>query len=228
MEQAPLPSLSPLPMIFTRIRETWLSRQPRPEGALAFALATFALVLGSYFAWSNFHGLGELMAASPKKVFQDHEYWRLLTSLLVHEDPKHLLSNSFLFFILGSLLAGYFGTFLVPISAFASGALVNYFALKALPAEVTLIGASGIVFWLGGAWLSLYFLLDRTRSWWQRGLRAFGVALLLFMPAEAFDPGISYHSHALGFIFGVLWGILLYVLQRRNFRAAESIETFVD
>lgn len=215
-------------LVTFKIRGTWLSRKPRIEGALAFALATLALVIGSILSWSNFHGLEALMAASPQAVFKDHEYWRLFTSLFVHGDGKHLLSNVFLFFILGSLLAGYFGTFLVPVSGFLAGALVNWFALKNLGPTTELIGASGIVFWLGGAWLALYALLDRTRSLGQRSVRAFGVALALFMPAEAFDPNISYQSHLLGFTFGVIWGIALFWLYRHHFRSAERLEAVFE
>ena len=43
----------------------------------------------------------------------------------------------------------------------------------------------------------------------QRYLRTLGVAVLLFMPSEAFDPAISNRTHLAGFFLGVLLPHLL-------------------
>jgi rhomboid protease GluP len=44
------------------------------------------------------------------------------------------------------------------------------------------------------------------------------------MPAEAFDPNISYRSHLYGFISGVLFGYVFYLFNRKKILRAEIKE----
>ncbi len=206
------------------LRETLLSRKPNPLAPVAMAFTTLIVVLLSIAAWTNFAGAEEWMSASREAVFSKHQYWKAWTSLFVHGDGKHLLSNSFLFFILGTFLTGYFGIARVLVAAFAFGGIINLYVLHGMPMEVRLIGLSGVVFWMGGAWLILYFMIDRKRTLMHRFLRAMGVGLLLFMPAEAFDPSISYKSHFVGFVLGVSAGLLHFYFNKKSLREAESYE----
>jgi rhomboid protease GluP len=207
------------------IRDTWLSKKPHPLAAFTMSLFLLITVLLSGAYWENFYQAQDWMAATKYQVFNQHEYWRAFTTLFVHGDGKHLMSNAFLFFILGSLLAAYFGVLLVPLMAVVFGGLGNLYVLSTMPADVQLIGASGMVFWMGGAWLTLYLILDRRRTWVQRSLRAFGVGLVLFMPAEAFDPTISYQAHLVGFILGVAWALVYFLIKQKPLRGAEVYET---
>jgi rhomboid protease GluP len=208
----------------TIIRQTWLTRRPSLWAEKVSVLVSLLIVIGSVVYWQDWGGSTSLMAASFENVFGAHEYWRAWSTLLVHADPKHLLSNLFLFFILSSFLVGYFGFFVFPVTAFFFGGITNLIVLKQMPKNIHLIGASGIVFWMGGAWLTLYFLLDTQRTISQRALRAVGVALILFVPAEAFDPQISYLSHLVGFSLGVLWAVIYYFWNREKFLASEIKE----
>lgn len=210
------------------IIETLLSRKPNPRAPVAMALVTLGVVLLSILSWSQYAGADVWMRASRETVFGRHEYWRAWTTLFVHGDGKHLLSNSFLFFILGTFLTGYFGITRVLLSAVFFGGLTNLFVLSSLGMKVSLIGLSGVVFWMGGAWLILYFLIDRKRSLLNRFLRAMGVGLMLFMPAEAFDPSISYESHFVGFILGIIAGLLYFMIYKRTLREAEVYEWSVN
>ena len=212
----------------TVVRENWLTRKLNSSAAPRAALVTLTLVLGSLVYWANFAGAQAWMSASRAEVFEHHDFWRCWTTLLVHADAKHLLSNCFLFFIMGSFLIGYFGLFVFPVLGFLMGGLTNLLVLNQMPPTVTLIGVSGVVFWMGGFWLVLYFFLESRKSLWQRALRATGVGLALFMPAEAFDPSISYQSHLLGFISGALSGLIYYFIRRRQFLVAEVVETIFE
>ena len=170
----------------------------------------------------------DLMAATRDAVFGRGEIWRLWTTLFAHADLGHLLSNSFMFFILGYALVAYFGAQVFPFTALFFGGVTNAFSLLTYPGHVNLIGASGVVSWMGGAWLALYFLLNTRVSRSGRTLRSIGVALMLFAPAEAFDPKISYRTHLIGFTLGVAWAFWYYWWRRQEFRAAEIRETIVD
>lgn len=168
------------------------------------------------------------MAASGETVFKGHQYWRLWTTLFAHADIGHLLANSLLFVILGYFLAGYFSWHLFPAAALVFGGVTNYFSLKTYPLGTELIGASGLVSWMGGAWLVLYMFLNRRLSVGQRVIRAAGVGLLLFAPSETFDPHISYRTHGIGFALGLVCGFVYFKLRASTFRAAEVVDVVVE
>jgi rhomboid protease GluP len=59
-------------------------------------------------------------------------------------------------------------------------------------------------------------------------VRAGGVALGLFMPAEAFDPSISYASHLTGFSLGLVCALIYFLFNRDKIQRAEIRETVVE
>lgn len=204
----------------TIIRETWLTRKPTQRGLLIAFMTSLFLVLIYYLVEINFANSATYMSAEHDLIFEKHQLWRIWTSLFVHADSKHLLSNLFLLFIFGTFLAEYFGLFAFPLLAFSVGGLTNLIVVWGMPSGVSLIGASGVVFWMGSFWLLLYFLVDIRRSFLQRLLRSIGVGLVLFMPAEAFDPSISYKSHFIGFVLGLICAVIYYISKRPQFEAA--------
>jgi rhomboid protease GluP len=212
----------------TVVRGNWLTRKIDPSAAMVAAVLTLVLFAGSLLFWKNTLNAEYWMAATRDSVVTKHEWWRAWSTLLVHADAKHLLSNCLLFFILGSFVFGYFGYLAFPVLAFAAGGLTNLLVLSGMPAGTQLIGASGVVFWMGGFWLVLYFLIERRKSLTQRALRATGVGLVLFFPAEAFQPGISYMSHFIGFISGVLFGTVFYLFNKAKIQHAEIKEVIFE
>lgn len=212
----------------TLILSTWLSRKPHPWSFIVATAAALMMAVLSFVYLRDIAGLAQWMPASRDLVFEQNQFWRLATSLFAHADEKHLLSNSFLFFILGSFMMGYFGFWNFPIIALLFGGVTNWIVLQSMPAQTKLIGMSGVVFWLGGAWLILYFLIERRKSLYQRTIRALGVGLILFFPAEAFDPSTSYKSHLIGFLLGLLWGLIYFLWNRKRFRSAETYRLVIE
>lgn len=219
---------SDVPQIYSVITRTWLSRKPGPWAQAITAFSLLSLVGGCLLYWNNWHGADAWMPGTREAVFTRGEFWRLWTTLFAHADLGHLISNSFLFFILGYVLSGYFGPGVFPLAALFMGGVTNAFSLATYAPQVQLVGASGVVSWMGGAWLTLYSLINTRVSRKGRALRAIGVALMLFAPAEAFDPKISYRTHAIGFGLGVLWAFYYYFRNREKFRADEVREVRVD
>ena len=192
------------------------------------AFSALALAFASLALWHNAWHAQDWMTATHAQVFQAHQWWRAWTTLLAHANMGHLSSNSLLFFILGIFLYEYFGFWIFPLGAFAVGGVMNLLVLWTMPPDVTLLGASGVVFWMGGFWLTLYAFLERGHTVGERSLRVIGVALALFMPAETFDPGISYLSHLLGFVLGLLSGLFYFYSFRQRLQAAEVIESVIE
>lgn len=212
----------------TVIRGNWLTRKIDSQSAAVAVFFSLSLLFGSLLYWNGTWGADHWMAATRAAVYEKHEFWRAWTTLLVHADPRHLVSNTLLFFVLGSFVFGYFGWLAFPVLAFLTGGFTNLYVLTTMHAETELIGASGIVFWMGGFWLILYFLIDRRLGLIQRALRSIGVGLVLFMPAEAFDPGISYLSHLVGFLSGIFFGLIFYRFNREKIRRAEVREVVFE
>ncbi len=212
----------------TIVKENWLTQKVTSEHALMSAVVTLSLLLASLFYWNGALDLSPLMAASRDQVFGQREYWRLWTTLWAHGDLRHLVSNAIFFFVLGTFINAYFGSWLFPLAALLFGGVVNAIVLQSMPPTVGLIGASGVVFWMGGLWLTLYSLIETRRSIGQRLLRAGGVGLCIFMPTEAFDPGTSYAAHAWGFLLGVIFALIYFVCRRKTIRAHEVHQAVVN
>lgn len=199
----------------TTVVQNWFTLHPHPwRWAITWFL--ILIVYGmSLIHWEHTGGF----AASGESVFLKGEWWRAWTALFVHADLAHLLANSLLFFLFTFLLAGRFGI-LLPLMGFAVSGLMNLIVLNELPSHTSLVGASGVVHWMGGAWFTLYLLIDRRERWRPRFGSVLFLLLMLFLP-ETYEPRVSYLSHALGFLFGVITATGYYWVNRKVIESYE-------
>ncbi len=165
--------------------------------------------------------------ASGDLVYGKGEYWRAWTTLFVHAGPGHLLSNLFLFAPFAYALISYFGLFFFPFVGFFVGGLVNLAVLKSMPGPVLLVGVSGVVYWMGAAWITLAFLIDRRDKLVTRLMKGVGVSMLLFLP-DTYRPEVSYLTHLLGYVAGVTSGLVYYAVLYRAFHRAEKYDYRYD
>jgi membrane associated rhomboid family serine protease len=145
-----------------------------------------------------------------------HRLIGLLTSVLVHLDPIHLLGNMYFLFAFGRLLERRLGTG-ITLTLFATSGVVSSLAFWAAhfdAEEASLAGASGAISGLLGCYLALFpgrrvgvsllFWVIRVPAvlylgWWL-------VVQLVSMPEE---QGIAYSAHAGGFLAGLVWGLAI-------------------
>lgn len=209
------------------IRENWITRKVSPKAfthtlvMIAVMLVAALIYFGDYFnslAW---------MAASGEQVFKEHEYWRLWTTLFAHGDLAHLLGNLLLFAPFAYFLSGHFGIFFFPFVGFLIGGLTNVFVLSTMPAHISLIGVSGVVYWMGAAWMTLAYLIDRREGHTKRIVRVLGVSMILFLP-DTFREEVSYLSHFVGYVLGVISGFIFFLIYRKQLRSAEVVEVIYD
>jgi rhomboid protease GluP len=205
-----------------RILSTLLSRPPRPNAAIVGALSVGFIAVGTSLYWKGAMNAQDWMPASYESVFKQHQFWRLFTTLIAHSDIGHLAANSFLFAILSFLLYGYFGTIVYPLMTWGLAIPMTAIALWTYGDETDLVGASGIVYLMGGLWLSLYFFLARNKTLTQRLLRSVGVMLGVFFPTS-FEQHISYRVHFIGLGIGLAAGLIYYFANRNRLRAAEVV-----
>lgn len=170
------------------------------------AIGVLCIAFSLIFWFSDqFRGL---LWVSRISIFDQHEYWRLITAIFTHADVGHLLSNLPLLMVFGWLLRGYFGFIAFPLVSLVVGILTNIATLYFYPETVRLIGASGMVYGVGAMWITFYLRYEIRFSFAKRLLRAIGVFLVLLFPS-AYNPTTSYLSHMFGFLFGIVFAIAL-------------------
>lgn len=148
------------------------------------------------------------------------EPWRMLTTVFAHGSPLHLLLNMYTLWIFGQLLEGLLGRSrylaLFLLSGFAGSVGVLWLADPRIP----VVGASGAIFGLMGAFLVIQRRLggDATQL-----LVLLGINLVIgFVPGF----GISWQAHLGGLVGGALVG-LVYVETRARSRRGLQIGLLV-
>jgi rhomboid protease GluP len=168
-------------------------------GMLALCFVLSALQWNGYIDWM----------AKPNLVFADGDYWRLVTSIFVHGDLKHLLSNSVMTLVMGYYVSSYFGVKAYPLFGLFVGSVINFLVLMTFKHEIGIVGISGVLYYLWGFWFALYIKLQSHISLTRRLMKVFIVGSFLLIP-EVFEVNVSHLSHFLGFVLGILLGIFYY------------------
>lgn len=194
---------------------SFLSEWPRKEAwlpSLLFALAATVVSLGCW-QWPTWK---DALAASPRMIFEEGQWYRLLTSLFVHSNLKHLLSNLLFIVPFGGLLTNYFGWRMFPLIALLLGILTQWISITTYPLLTRLVGASGLLYVMFGLWLILYYKAETHLPWQKRWLRILGFGLIMMVPSQLV-PHVSYRTHYIGLGIGLMAGWLYYRLNRRDF-----------
>jgi rhomboid protease GluP len=151
-------------------------------------------------------------ALEPYAVVVQGEYWRLFTALFLHGGFTHLLFNVFALYILGPALERSIGTIRFAvcylISGLVSSAGVVGLAVLGFVQVGQLVGASGCIMGIVGAWAGF---LVRHRHVPQAKQRLGNVAMIVVIQI-AFDlstPQVSMAAHLCGLIAGFFLGLIL-------------------
>ncbi len=206
-----------------RVVATVLSSKPR-AGARAAVAWTLGVLLGvSLLYWWGPIEVAALLPASGETVLEQGETWRLLTAMAAHADALHLLSNSVFLTWLVYLSYGAFGPSFYPMSVVPVSALTLALTIEGYAPGIRLVGASGMVYALAGAWLTLFTLVERRLGVVKRLIRAVGFFLVVLAPTSI-RPEVSYRAHAIGLFLGICLGLAYYLARRDTIRAAERWE----
>ena len=196
---------------------TQQDRHRRLRGApavLTFILLNVAVFLlelwrGALADPVTLHRLGALDYGA---VIERGEFWRLFTALFLHYNLLHLAFNLFALYVLGPPLEKIIGgvRFAVCYLISGIGSTAGVIALTLLktvqPAE--LVGASGSVMGIVGAWAGF---LVRHRHVWQARQRLLNILMIIVIQI-AFDistPQVSTSAHLCGLVTGFVLGLVL-------------------
>lgn len=204
-----------------KFKENFLTKKRYDYGVMA---AVFMLALCTVFSnlyWNKVDFTHYLYGSF--KLVSEGEIWRLFTTSFLHGDIGHLLSNSLMLFILTYFVTSFFGAFYSLVIPFFMGAFINYVTLAYYGGDTILVGASGIVYYLWGFWLVMYFFIQRHLGLWSRILRVGAVFLILLVPTK-FEPTTSYFAHYFGFVLGFIFGLSIYYLKKNEIKKYTRFE----
>jgi membrane associated rhomboid family serine protease len=170
--------------------------------------------------WNDPEVLHRIGALEPETVVAQGEYWRLFAALFLHGGFLHLAFNLFALYILGpplerSIGAGRFLACYL-ISGLASSAGVVALTEIGLVHVVQLIGASGCIMGVVGAWAG-FLLRHRHAPLAKQRLANIGLIVVIQIAFDLLTPEISMAAHMYGLAAGFFLGL---ILAPRNVRSS--------
>jgi membrane associated rhomboid family serine protease len=193
-------------------RQRRFRRAPVVVIFIALNVAVFLLEEISFRNLPESIMLHRLGALELDRIVFWHEYWRLFTALFLHAGIVHLLFNLFALYVLGPGLERTIGSLRFAlcylISGLGSSAGVVAFGLFHPASAAQVVGASGCVMGIVGAWAG--FLLRHRHA--PRAKERLLNILLIIGIQTAFDfttPQVSTTAHVSGLITGFIVGLLI-------------------
>lgn len=197
------------------INRSFLSSPPAPRAFLDGLLFAIVSAAVSVAAWHS-QEFKSLLIGNPEKIFQEGEWYRVVTSILLHADLRHLLANMVFLVPFAGLLTNYYGRSVFPVLGFSIGILSQIVSLETYPPHANLMGASGLLYVLFGLWLALYFRAESHLPRAKRWMRILGFGLVMFIPSQV-EQTVSYRTHYIGLGLGLVAGTIYGFLKRRDF-----------
>lgn len=152
-------------------------------------------------------------------VIQDHQYWRLVSSMFIHFDLGHLTSNLFSLFLLGTYVERTMGKPYYLFTYFASGIIASLVSMVYNMNEDSFIisaGASGAVFGLYGA--LLVCTIWRRRHGYKINVRQIALLCILSLVLSATIENVDNAAHIGGTLAGLFFAWLCILV--RGYRTA--------
>jgi membrane associated rhomboid family serine protease len=144
----------------------------------------------------------DMGALVPVLVAQQHEYWRLVTTMFLHYNFIHILFNMWALWVVGAYLEALVGRLRFLLIYFVSGLAGSAFVLVLAPPISVTVGASGAVFGLFAA-LGLYSYVYRGRDRMAAALfRNMAFIIVLNLVFSVVARGVSWQGHVGGLIGG--------------------------
>lgn len=191
---------------------------------------TLLLVLSNIFIFVICTFTGTLVynkgAFGALDVIEGKQYYRILTSMFLHGDINHLVSNMVVLYYLGESVEHYFGRLryiILYLAAGVSGAMLSMCYELLTGSYISSVGASGAIFGIIGA---VFVLVVVHKGHWEQ----ISMGRLLFMLAYSLYSGlaatnVNNAAHIGGFFGGALITYVLWILQKmKSNRNGDSYE----
>ena len=196
---------------FYRTRSPRITISPVVLALILVNVATFLIEIffGGPENPLTLYRLGELDTTS---VLHAHQHWRLFTALFLHYGMLHLAFNMFALLVLGPPLERQIGPVAFAVCYLISGLgssiiVVSLAKLRLLP-PLELVGASGCVMGIVGAWGG-FLLHNRDAPLARQRLRNLIVIVLMQIAFDLVTPNVSMSAHLGGLVTGFFLGLSL-------------------
>ena len=148
------------------------------------------------------------------RVLNEGEFYRLFTSMFLHADMEHLMSNMIGLYAVGVLLEERLGHAVYLASYFLTGLLASLtsciYHMKTESFAYS-IGASGAVYGIVGVYV-LLMIVGRDRRDTGIFIRLGVFALLMFSDVFGRRGNIDNAAHIGGFVAGTLYGLAVWLI----------------
>jgi membrane associated rhomboid family serine protease len=192
-------------------RHSHLRSAPAVLVLLVSNVLTFLLEI--YLGDSSDPGvLHRIGAVEPDVIVVQREYWRLFSALFLHAGFLHLAFNLFALYVLGPPLERLIGTIRFVacylVSGLASGVGVVVLAEIGLVQIGELIGASGCIMGVVGAWAG-FLLRHHHAPLAKQRLANIGLIIVIQIAFDVSTPQVSMAAHMCGLVAGFFLGLIL-------------------
>jgi len=173
----------------------------------AIVIVNFVLFFFSKYLYTDMMREG---ASEWSAVLLDHEVYRLFTSIFLHFDMEHLLSNMFVLFLIGSFAERYLGTAKYMMTYFVCGVvgnMISFYVSIGDPSSGLSAGASGAIYGILGV---LAVILWKTKGRLE-GVQGPGLVLFVIgMIVHSYQAeGVDNWAHIGGLVMGIVMGVIL-------------------
>ena len=145
-------------------------------------------------------------------VMDQFEIWRLLTSMFLHGDLSHLISNMFGLLIFGTYIEQTFSKVKYLFIYVISGLVGNLFTLILYPSYVISYGASGALFGIIGVVVVMIYIEG------DRFFLILATLYLVYFIISSFGPGINLWAHLFGLASGSIFALVSNFLEKKNLK----------
>jgi len=143
-------------------------------------------------------------------VIDQNEIWRLFTSMFMHGDLNHLISNMFGLLIFGTYIEQSFSKIKYLFIYIISGLIGNLFTLLLYPGNVISYGASGAIFGIIGVVAVIIYIEG------DKFFLLLATLYLLYFIASSFAPGINLWAHLFGLGSGSIFALVNHFIEIKN------------
>ena len=203
----------------------WKWKQQLPVSGLIFHWGSifwaFAM-LWLYYWTGGGNGSHESIGIMSSRGVASGEWWRLFTATTMHADYAHLAANVTTGFVLIGLAMARYGVGFGLLTAYLSGVGGNILGYVLYDQTHRGLGASGVVMGALGLLAVQPFYVSQTRRVAVQIIFRGLIAAALMFILMGTTPGTDVIAHLGGFLFGIVFGILL------NLFAGNLKETVLD
>ena len=148
---------------------------------------------------------------TPESLFEDHQVYRLFTSMFMHSGISHLVNNMIVLYFIGGTLEKYIGRvryLIIYLLSGLLGGLISQIYYMAMAENVICVGASGAIFGAVGAMLTVVVVNHgRVENFTFPRLIIY-VVLSIYL--GFMSQGVSLSAHLGGLATGFFTALLLY------------------